>query len=106
MPRKQKSLGQIAYEASPSGATQNWGPWRKAPNVVRQVHEDIARVIQRIVKRRIRANTRKLLEALEKLAAIGESGVIERRETGKPTWNALDEIKTIARDAITKVKGD
>jgi len=43
-----------------------------------------------------------LLSALEAIAKIGEDGVIERRETGKPTWSALDAIKNIAREAIAK----
>ena len=41
-----------------------------------------------------------LIAALEAIAKIGEEGVIERRETGKPTWNALDAIKQIAQEAI------
>lgn len=45
-----------------------------------------------------------LLGALREVAAIGEAGVIERRETGKPTWCALDEIKDIANAAIAKAK--
>ena len=47
-----------------------------------------------------------LLGALERLAAIGEAGVVEVRETGKPTWSALEVVKTIARAAIRKAKGE
>ena len=43
-----------------------------------------------------------LLEALRMLRAIGAGGVIERIETGKPTWNALDEVEKIARTALDK----
>ena len=42
-----------------------------------------------------------LVAVLQSLAAIGEGGVIERRETGKPTWHALDAVKNIARAAIS-----
>lgn len=47
-----------------------------------------------------------LLADLRELAAIGEAGVIERRETGKPTWSALTAVKDIARAAIAKANGD
>ncbi len=43
-----------------------------------------------------------LISALEAIAKIGEDGVIERRETGKPTWTALAAVKEIAREAIAK----
>ena len=46
-----------------------------------------------------------LLAALEQLAKIGDDGVIERRETGKPTWSALDTVKAISRAAIAKATG-
>ena len=45
-----------------------------------------------------------LLAALHELAEIGEGGVIERRETGKPTWIALKAVATIARAAIAKAE--
>ena len=45
-----------------------------------------------------------LLAALHELAEIGEGGVIERRETGKPTWSALKAVATIARAAIAKAE--
>lgn len=41
-----------------------------------------------------------LLSALETLDAIGRGGVIERRETGKPTWYVLEEIRKVAGGAI------
>lgn len=43
-----------------------------------------------------------LISALEAIEKIGEDGVIERRETGKPTWSALEAVKDIAREAIAK----
>ena len=46
-----------------------------------------------------------LIDALRELAAIGEGGIIERRETGKPTWHALDAVRDIARAAIAKAEG-
>lgn len=42
----------------------------------------------------------KLLDALEKLEAIGSGGVAMIHETGKPTWSALDEVKRITREAL------
>ncbi len=44
--------------------------------------------------------------ALEKLEQIGEGGVIERIETGIPTWHALDEVKNISRAALAKARGE
>ena len=46
-----------------------------------------------------------MLLALRELLAIGEGGVIQRNETGKPTWSAMDEIKRIAGAAIAKAEG-
>ena len=48
-----KSLGQFAYEVSPKGGQQNFGPWEKAPEVVRRVHEEMARVVEREVLKRL-----------------------------------------------------
>lgn len=42
------------------------------------------------------------IDALERLLAIGKDGVIERRETGKPTWSALEEVARISETALTK----
>jgi len=44
-----KSLGQIAYEASKDGGQQNFGPWKKAPEVVRRVHEEMAQAVAKAV---------------------------------------------------------
>lgn len=44
------------------------------------------------------------VDALERLLAIGKDGVIERRETGKPTWSALDEVARISESALAKTK--
>jgi len=46
-----------------------------------------------------------LLAALRALAEIGAAGVVEKRETGKPTWSALDAVTNIARAAILKAEG-
>lgn len=43
-----------------------------------------------------------LAAALLELAEIGEAGVIERRETGKPTWSVLEAVATIARAALSR----
>lgn len=51
--KKQKTLGQIAYDSNPDdGGKSNFGPWEKAPQVVRDVHERMAKAIEREVKRR------------------------------------------------------
>ena len=47
-----------------------------------------------------------LLAALEAVASIGEAGVIEKRETEKPTWYALDAVKVIARAALARARGE
>ncbi len=52
MKRSDKSLGQIGYEATPDGGQQNWGPWEKAPDIVRSIHERMAAAIEKEVKRR------------------------------------------------------
>jgi hypothetical protein len=46
-----------------------------------------------------------MYEALKELAAIGAGGVIARSETGKPTWNAFDAIRDIARAALAQAEG-
>lgn len=46
-----------------------------------------------------------MLAALKELAAIGAAGVIERRETDKPTWHIISAIKAIAGEAIAKAEG-
>lgn len=47
-----------------------------------------------------------MLEALRFIAGIASGGVIERHETGKPTWHALDEIKAVATQAIKAAAGE
>lgn len=49
---------------------------------------------------RLIASAPDLLAALKDIVAICKDGVIERRETGKPTWQALDAMAEIARAAI------
>jgi hypothetical protein len=46
-----KTLGQIAYDASPDGGRRNWGPWSTAPDIVRRVHEQMAQAVKRAVLR-------------------------------------------------------
>lgn len=43
-----------------------------------------------------------LVEALQSVIATCKEGVIERRETGKPTWSALDHLKSVAENALAK----
>ncbi len=52
---KRKTLGQIAYEACEQGGQQNWGSWTQAPEIVRYVHEKMARAVERAVRRRLRS---------------------------------------------------
>jgi len=47
-----------------------------------------------------------LLEALRECARIGKAGVVQRCETGKPTWSALEEVAKIAVVAIARAKGE
>jgi hypothetical protein len=55
---------------------------------------------------RLIAAAPELLAALRALAEISTGGVIEKRETGKPTWYALEEIGKIAATAIAKATGE
>lgn len=45
---------------------------------------------------------KELIGALKDILKISEDGVVQRNETGKPTWSALDAIKQIAGEAIAK----
>jgi len=40
-----KDLGKVAYEACEDGGQQNWGPWNKAPVIVRHVHDEMAAAV-------------------------------------------------------------
>jgi hypothetical protein len=51
--KKLKSLGQVAYEATPEGGQQNFGPWEKAPDLVKRIHEQMAKAVEKTVKRRM-----------------------------------------------------
>lgn len=44
---KQKTLGQVAYEACPDGGQQNFGKWENAPEFVRSIHNRIAEAVVR-----------------------------------------------------------
>lgn len=77
-----KSLGQIAYEAAKQGGQQNFGPWNKAPQVVRDVHEEMAQAIARVLLK----DQIKLKRKLENLAKL----VRRRRKLSfkkSSTWN-------------------
>lgn len=52
--KKNKTLGQIAYEADKNGGQQNFGPWHTAPNVVREIHENMGAAIEVEVLKRLR----------------------------------------------------
>ena len=55
-----KTLGQVAYEATPDeGGKSNFGEWNQAPEVVRRVHEKMAKAIEREVKKRTKYTQRK-----------------------------------------------
>jgi len=52
--KSKKTLGQIAYDgAGGEGGKENWGPWESAPDLVRRVHERMAKAVERAVVRRI-----------------------------------------------------
>lgn len=93
------------------------GPWKRVSDEVRsfdgavicQVYAVDADATKRgrpvaDANSRLLAAAPEMLDALRELANIGEAGVIERRETGKPTWSALDAIKSIARAALAKAE--
>lgn len=61
---------------------------------------------ERMANARLIAAAPELLAALRALAEISTGGVIEKRETGKPTWYALEEIGKIAATAIAKATGE
>ena len=49
-------------------------------------------------------NHERLVAALREIAGIASCGVIERRETGKPTWYATVAIADAARQALAAVE--
>lgn len=63
-----KSLGQVAYEKNAFGGVQNWGPWEKAPQAVRDSHEELAKIVVRTYRQRLKAA---ILKA-ERLTALLE----------------------------------
>lgn len=51
---KPKTLGQIAYEADKNGGQQNFGPWQKAPELVKSIHENMAKAVAKHVLNEIK----------------------------------------------------
>jgi hypothetical protein len=51
--KKTKSLGQIAYEADKNGGQQNFGKWSNAPQVVKDIHEKMAKAVQKETLKRL-----------------------------------------------------
>lgn len=47
-----------------------------------------------------------LIEALQKISTLADEGVIQRNETGKPTWSLIDALKEITRPVIAKATGE
>lgn len=73
-----KTLGQIAYEASPEGWQQNWGPWDKAPGVVRRVHNELADAVANEVARRSVEGTNEQLAAALAYTDITDASILSR----------------------------
>jgi hypothetical protein len=53
----------------------------------------------------LQAQLKTALEALKAIVQTCQAGVIQRNETGKPTWSALPHMEAIARAAIAQVEG-
>jgi hypothetical protein len=76
--------------------------------IIEVVNDDRGEVVARVVQEEdgpMIAAAPAMLAALRDIETIGGAGVIERRETGKPTWHALDAIKDAARAAIARAEG-
>jgi hypothetical protein len=52
--QSEKSLGQVAYEKNDIGGIQNWGAWEAAPQCVRDSHDQLARIVVKEFKRRLK----------------------------------------------------
>lgn len=48
-----RSLGQIAYEADPRGGQQNWGKWEDVPDMIKDIHEEMANAVKEAVWERL-----------------------------------------------------
>jgi hypothetical protein len=51
------------------------------------------------------AFVREVREALAKIERLAKDGVIERRETGKPTWSLTDDVASISRRVLAMIGG-
>ena len=56
MKKKLKSLCQVAYESTAEGGKHNFGPWEKAPDLVKRIHEEMAKAVAKTVKRRMQGD--------------------------------------------------
>ena len=54
----------------------------------------------------LRAEVAELREALRSIETMSAGGVIERRETGKPTWYALTAICDTARATLARIEDE
>jgi len=117
--RKQK--GTTMNEKTQPKAAATPGPWTyyEARNTVNHLQFDepldvlrngICQMVpnrnpETIANARLIASAPTMLEALRAIADIGAAGVIEKRETGKPTWYAMDAMRDAARAAIAAAEG-
>lgn len=65
--KHQKTLGQSTYE---SRAKNIWGPWAKAPQIIRDAYETDAKATVRALVRRLKAKTAKKAFAANRRAII------------------------------------
>jgi hypothetical protein len=70
-PKLVKTLGRIAYDSSPNdGGKSNFGPWREAPQVVRDIHERMAAAVEKHVMLREAEKWRPACERIRRLARL------------------------------------
>ena len=72
-------------------------------NAIRDGREEAIKLLPQLHGLQLRGAPKPAcVTALERVMTIGKDGVIERRETGKPTWSALEEVRRIAETALAK----